>query len=247
LQDFIADHTGRQVHSGSELGESELWPDAGIRFLLDEMEGLEARSHRRLPAQWLRIARQRLEDRLAVEQLVAGWDLSRREDIVVRDSGSLSHVYFNVAPRSMDLSEIALLYPRLLEALAGHEGIGLVVGREGDEVVIAGQSGTLWVGPRGERLEGQSPMATLADPQWATEQAVRVARFPHAGDLILLGAWDDQHVITFEDQVATHGGLGGPQVRPFLAFSSRERMSARGIENAEEIYVRLMRAYGACD
>ena len=114
-------------------------------------------------------------------------------------------------------------------------------------MAIAGRTGTLWAGPQGERVEGQNPMATLADPQWAVEQVARVARFPHAGDLILLGAWDDQQVITFEDQVATHGGLGGPQVWPFLAFSSRERLSARGIENSEEIYTRLVRAYGAYD
>ncbi len=244
LQDFIADHTGRQVHSGPEREASELWPDPGMRFLLDEMQGLEARPHRRLPAQWWRIARQRLENRLALEELVAEWDLTRRGDIVVRDSGPLSHVYFNVAPRSMDLSEIALLYPRLLEALTGHEGIGLVVGRERDQVAVTGRTGTLWVGPQGERVEGQNPMATLPDPQWAVEQVVRVACFPHAGDLILLGAWDGQQVITFEEQVATHGGLGGPQVWPFLAFSAGERLSARGIDNAEEIYTRLVRAYG---
>ena len=66
----------------------------------------------------------------------AEWDLSRRGDIAVRNSGSLSHVYFEVTPRPMNLSEVALLYPGLLEALVAHEGIGLVVGREGEQVVL---------------------------------------------------------------------------------------------------------------
>jgi hypothetical protein len=244
LEEFISACTNQEVYDGGEADGSELWPEAGIRFLLDEMKGLEARPHRRLPAQWLRVARQRLEDRLMVEALVAEWDLSRRGDIVVRNSGSLSHVYFNVVRRPMDLREIALLYPQLLEALAEHEGIGLVVGREGEEVAIAGRAGTLWVGPRGERIEGQNPLTTLADSEWAVEQVARVARFPHAGDLILLGSWDNQQVVTFEDQVATHGGLGGPQELPFIAFSSRERLSARGIDNSEELYARMARAYG---
>jgi hypothetical protein len=244
LDEFIAACTDQEVHSGGEAEGSELWTEAGIHFLLDEMKGLEERPHRRLPAQWLRVARQRLEDRLAVEALVAEWDLSRRGDIVVRNSGSLSHVYFNVAPHPMDLSEIALLYPQLLEALAEHEGIGLVVGREGEEVAIAGRAGTLWVGTLDKRIEGQNPLSTLADSEWAVEQLARVARFPHAGDLMLLGSWNDQQVVTFEDQVATHGGLGGPQVWPFVAFSSRERLSARGIDNSEELYTRMARAYG---
>jgi hypothetical protein len=51
-------------------------------------------------------------------------------------------------------------------------------------------------------------------------------------------------VVSFEDQVATHGGLGGPQDWPFIAFSSRDRISARRIDNAEELYTRLVRAYG---
>ena len=71
-----------------------------------------------------------------------------------------------------------------------------------------------------------------------------MARFPHAGDLILLGAWDGERVVTFEEQVATHGGLGGPQDWPFLAFPPGARISPRGIENAEEIYPRLARVYG---
>jgi hypothetical protein len=197
-----------------------------------------------LPAHLLRLARQRLEDRLQAEALVTELDLSRREDIVVRNSGSLSHIYFQVAERPMDLSEVALLYPSLVGTLISHEGIGLVVGREADEVVCAGPEGTLWSGPEGLRLDGQDPLAGLNDPEWALEQVTRVARFPHAGDVILLGAWDNGSVISFEDQVATHGGLGGPQVWPFFAYSARDLLKARNIDNAEEIYARLVGAYG---
>ena len=72
----------------------------------------------------------------------------------------------------------------------------------------------------------------------------RLARFPHAGDLILFGAWDGQQVVSFEEQVATHGGLGGPQDWPFLACPSGQRLAAQKIENSEEVYARLMAIYG---
>jgi hypothetical protein len=144
----------------------------------------------------------------------------------------------------MDLSEVALIYPGILEALSEHEGIGLLVGREAEETVIVGRAGTLWVGPAGQRLQGANPLASLSDPDQAARQVARLAHFPHAGDLILFGAWDDERVVCFEEQVSSHGGLGGPQDWPFILFPPGERLSARGIENAEQIYVHLARLYG---
>jgi hypothetical protein len=251
LRDLIATYTGQEVRGGEDRDETEGLPEARVHFLVDEIRGLEARPHTALPARLLQATRQRLESRLLIEQLAAEWDLSRRGDIEVRNSGSLSHIYFNVTPRPMGLSEVALLYPSLLDTLVAHAGIGFVVGREGDEVVIAGRGGTLWLGVgdgRGGRarwrLEGNLPLAGLPDPDWAAEQVARLARFPHAGDLILFGAWDGQQVVSFEEQVATHGGLGGPQDWPFLAYPPGQRLAAHEIENSEEVYTRLMAIYG---
>ena len=142
---------------------------------------------------------------------------------------------------------MALLYPDLLQALVNHEGIGLVVGREGKDVVIAAMSGTLWAGPAGQRLEGEHPLAHLPDADWAVEQVRRVASFPHAGDLVLLGAWDQDRVVSFEEQVASHGGLGGPQDWPFIAFPRERELAPRDIENSEQVYRRLAQAYGIGD
>jgi hypothetical protein len=75
-------------------------------------------------------------------------------------------------------------------------------------------------------------------------EAARAARFPHAGDLILLGAYDGERVVSFEEEVATHGGLGGPQAWPFIAFPPAMRLPAQGIGNAEEVYTRLVGVYG---
>jgi hypothetical protein len=144
----------------------------------------------------------------------------------------------------MTLSEVALLYPRFLRALAEHDGIGLVVGHEGEETMLMGQAGSLRVGPADQRREGQHPLGHLPDPEWAVEQIVRLASFPHAGDLILLGAWDGERLICFEEQAASHGGLGGPQDWPFLAFPPGERILPQGIKNSEEVYTRLTRIHG---
>jgi hypothetical protein len=245
LQEFIGGYTGQDVHGEAASDAAEGLSATRMRFLLEEIQALEARPHRPLPAQLLRLTRRRLEDLLHTEIVEPEYDLSRRGDIIVRNSGSLSHVYFNVSPSPMNLSELTLLYPALVGELAEHEGIGLVVGREGEDVVLIGRAGTLWLTPTGRRLEGQDPLGSLPDPEWAAAQVARVARFPHAGDLILLGVWDDNHVITFEEQVASHGGLGGGQDRPFIAVPYGRRLMARRIENAEEVYRHLAQIYGA--
>ncbi len=245
LEKFIAAHTGQTVQGEVAEDSAEGLSAARMRFLLEEIQALEARPHRALPARVLRSARRRLEDRIRVEDPEPEYDLSRHSDVVVRSSGSLSHVYFNVSSRPMDLSELTLLYPELVGALAEHEGIGLVAGREGPDVVLVGRAGTLWVGPGGTRVDGCDPLASLPDPEWAARQVGRLALFPHAGDLILFGAWKDNHVVSFEDQVASHGGLGGLQDWPFLASPYGKRLMARGIESAEEIYRLLAQTYGA--
>ncbi|MFN2245135.1 MAG: alkaline phosphatase family protein [Anaerolineae bacterium] len=245
LDEFLAEHTGQEVESSDGLDDSEGLPEARFQFLLDELRGLEERSHRPLPAQLLRVTRERLEARMLAEALDGDWDLSQRGNISVRNSGSLSHIYFDVAARPMDLSEVALIYPGLLDALLSHDGIGLVVGRDGEDVVLASRKGTLRIGPTEQRLEGQDPLGDLSHPAWAAAQVARVARFPHAGDLILLGAWDGKRVICFEEQVASHGGLGGPQGWPFLAYPPGDGFGARAIENSEDVYTRLVRVYGS--
>ncbi len=241
LEQLVAERTGQQVHAGE--GEDEGRPERGARFLVAEIQALEARRRGQIPVLLLQATRRRLEEKLLNEALEAEWDLSRRGEIAVRSSGSLSHLYFEVTPRQMDLGEIALLYPQLLPDLVAHPGIGLVAGRDGDQTILTGKQGTLWIGPGGERLEGQHPLTGYEARAWAVEQVVRLVCFPHAGDLVLFGAWDGEQVISFENQVASHGGLGGPQTQPFLAYPARVPLCAAEIENAEEVYGQFTAIY----
>jgi hypothetical protein len=236
LEGVIAAHTGRAVAGSDDWGQGERLAEQRVRFLLDEIHGLEARPRGALPARLLQATRERIEARLLAEKLAAEWDLSRRGEIAVRNSGPLSHVYFDVTPRQMDLSEVVLLYPSLIETLVAHDGIGVVVGREEDRVVVIGSGGTAWLEPDGCHVEGTHPLAHLEDVAWAEAQVLRLARFPHAGDLILLGAWDGDRVVCFEEQVATHGGLGGPQDWPFVAYPRRRRLGDGEISTAEGMY-----------
>jgi hypothetical protein len=253
----LGDYILEQV--GEPLILDERWGAPGhaltqAHYLLDELRGLEARLSSRSMAV-VRAAREiftrRLPDDPDAELLAPSetphtneydraewehWDHERRSDIAVRISGPLAHVYFNLSDQRLNLSDIALLYPTLLTRLIDHPGIGLVVGREGAETVMVGRSGTLTVDKTLDRLRGSNPLHGLSDPHLQAERIDNVASFPLSGDLMLLGAWENGTVITFEDQIGTHGGLGGPQEKPFLLYPAGLQLPSGTIQNPCDLY-----------
>jgi hypothetical protein len=229
----ISDETqSEDARSGraDRSADGELW-------LLDELDGIESHLSPR-GKRLVRALRRRIRERTPPSPDL-GWDLARGSDVVVRSSGSLAHIYFNVTPERMDVSEIAILYPDLIDALSDAAAIGLVLGMEdGRPVAITGR-GTALLG-----LEQLPP--GLSDPEQAVGDLARLLRFPHSGDLVLLGAWNYQgKVITFEDQGATHGGLGGPQDYPFFITPPAAPLDLTKVTNAEQVYPFFRNRYHA--
>jgi hypothetical protein len=213
------------------------------RYLREELKALQERGSPRLRG-LLAGARRYLEQRMKdIEAL--DYDLARQRDVVVSPSGSLAHVYFDVSPRPLDLIEVMLLYPNLLEYLLTSPGIGAVIGRAGERTAVLGhRGGTLEIGSEDRTVEEPNPLVPYGDVTYATNQIHRLAHFPHAGDLILLGeVQPDGKVITFEEQVATHGGLGGPQGHPFIAWPPECPLAAEALNDAEDLYPHFMRHY----
>jgi hypothetical protein len=146
-----------------------------------------------------------------------GADTARIDDLVVRSSGSLSHIYFNVLPGQMDLSDVVAHFPQLIDDLLAYSGIWLVVGRQDGQVTIISRDGALSVGDDAS-LEGEHPLSVLPDVRLTAEQIRRLALFSNAGDLILFGRYDPQRdsVCCFEEQWGSHGGVGGAQETAFM-------------------------------
>jgi hypothetical protein len=131
-------------------------------------------------------------------------------------SGNLANVYFDLRTGKVSQGELEVAHPGLLETLVNHEGIGLVVTYD--------ETGTPWVlgkaGGRnlqtGQLVEGD-PLAAYGDPDFRARQLLRLASFPHAGDLIVISTlYPDGQVAAFEELVGCHGGLGGQQTDSFL-------------------------------
>ncbi|MFD8418885.1 alkaline phosphatase family protein [Streptomyces sp. NPDC059466] len=140
----------------------------------------------------------------------------RGSEPVVLASGNLGLVSFPDVPHRMSREEIDRRHPALLSTLANHPGVGFLL-------VRSEEHGGLVIGAHGaeapvDSLDDEHP-GPLADFGPGAADAVRRTHtFPHAAD-IMVNSWYDPEegeVLAFEEQIGSHGGLGGAQGHPFL-------------------------------
>jgi uncharacterized membrane protein YvlD (DUF360 family) len=136
------------------------------------------------------------------------------QEAVVLVSGPLGLVYLPRSPERLTREQIAEAHPQLLDTLSAHPGIGFVMVRSQEQ-------GTLVIGAAGHRrladdaVEGEDPLAHF-DPTVA-DHLRRHDSFPHCPDLLVNSMYDPHtdEVAPFEEFMGSHGGLGGPQTKPF--------------------------------
>src|SRR5215212_6315694 len=165
-------------------------------------------------------------------------DLSGR-DVVVLGSGNLGLVYLMDAERRLTLEEIDERHPRLLRALREHPHIGwLLVRSARDEAVVLGPRGTLYLDDG--HVEGEDPLAPFGPG--AARHLLRTDGFAHVAD-IMVGSFYDPELdegCAFEELISFHGGLGGPQTRPFVLHPGSLATPAEPIVGAAAVYDLLM-------
>ncbi|MET7682138.1 phage holin family protein [Streptomyces sp. NPDC005423] len=142
---------------------------------------------------------------------------ARHSEPIVLASGNLGLVSFPDVPHRMSKEEIDARHPALLTTLANHPGVGFVL-------VRSEEHGGLVLGAHGASLsvdqltDEQGPLADFG--AGAADAVRRTHSFPHTAD-IMVNSWYDPtegEVLAFEEQIGSHGGLGGCQTRPFLLF-----------------------------
>ena len=141
-------------------------------------------------------------------------------DVVMTSSGSLAHIYFAQEPGNLCLEQIQVRYPRLIEALVAHDGVGLVLVRcENRPPIVFSKQGARELDDDGI-LQGDDPLEPYGEH--ATSFFRRLSEYEYAGDIVVNGSYDPEKrwVIGFDDLVGAHGGLGGPQTQPFLIYPS---------------------------
>ncbi len=136
--------------------------------------------------------------------------------VVVCGSGNLAQVYFDLAARRLTLNELNDAYPRLLDALVKHDGIGIVMAySENGEPLVFGKKGARNLNTNA--VTGDDPLTMYGDANLRAAQLKRLAAFPHNGDLTIISTfYPDGTVAAMEELVGNHGGLGGEQTDAFI-------------------------------
>jgi uncharacterized membrane protein YvlD (DUF360 family) len=157
------------------------------------------------------------------------------EDVVVLGSGNLGLVYLMEVNRRLTMEEIDERHPRLLSALREHQHIGFLL-------VRSAEHGPLALGARGThhlangRVEGEDPLAPFSPS--APHHLRRTDGFEHVADIMVNSFYDPEldTGCAFEELISFHGGLGGPQTRPFLLYPAHLPVPAAPIVGAAAVH-----------
>jgi uncharacterized membrane protein YvlD (DUF360 family) len=159
-------------------------------------------------------------------------------DLIVVAGGNLALIYFNVSDERMTLEEIETAYPDLVQALANHPGIGLLV-------VRSSERGLLAVGRKGineldsDTVEGEDPLTVYGEHAAAAVR--RIDSIANVGDIVVISTYDPEtgEIHAFEELIGAHGGLGGAQTRPFLLHPAEWQVDLAPLVGAPMVYQQL--------
>jgi len=156
--------------------------------------------------------------------------------MIVLASGNLGLVYFTEWPERMSYEQIEAAFPRLVEKLVQHEGIGFVMVRSEDKgAMVIGGKGTYFL--QDDRIEGENPLEGFHAN--APAHLRRTDSFKHVPDLLVNSFYDSltDEAAAFEELIGSHGGMGGAQSFPFIFYPAEWELEKRApIIGAENVY-----------
>jgi uncharacterized membrane protein YvlD (DUF360 family) len=159
-------------------------------------------------------------------------------EAIVMASGGLGLIYLPSSPERLTVEQINEAHPRLLDTLAAHPGIGYVMARSQEH-------GALVIGGAGQRrlsddaIEGDDPLTDF--DATAADHLRRHDAFPHCPDILVNCMYDpvSEEVAPFEEFMGSHGGLGGPQTKPFAVVPAEWSDPGAAIVGVEAMHEAL--------
>jgi len=173
----------------------------------------------------------------------AGGEDPQPSETVVLGSGNLGLIYLEDSPSRLTLEEIRERHPALIPALCEHPHIGFVMVRSAEDGAVAlGAHGTHRLSDG--VVDGEDPLA-LFSPN-AARHLRRADGFPHVADIMVNSFYDPvtEEGCAFEELISFHGGMGGPQTRPFVLHPAHLAAPPGPPVGAEAVH-RLLRAWRA--
>ena len=167
-------------------------------------------------------------------------------DVVVLGSGNLGLIYLMDSPHRLTLEEIHNRHPGLVQVLREHPHVAFVL-------VRSSQDGAVALGAAGSRrlsdgeVTGADPLALFSHS--AARHLRRVDGFSHVADIVVNSFYDPvvEEGCAFEELISFHGGLGGPQTRPFLLYPAHLPAPAEPLLGAEAVHRVLRHWRSVCN
>ena len=153
-------------------------------------------------------------------------------------SGNLGLVYLMEEKRRLSAEEIQERHPNLIGALTAHPHIGFLLMRSSQHGAIAvGSGGTHYLATG--RIEGQDPLEPFSPN--AAAHLRRTDGFEHVADIMVNSFYDPdlEQGCAFEELISFHGGLGGPQTRPFILYPAELPVPEEPIVGAAGVHALL--------
>lgn len=204
-------------------------------------EALRARGDQRIARLLHRALRPWMaEDEAALDLKGKGSDATSEQaaeqnDVVVLASGNMGLVSFPAWDERLTYEQIVDRFPALIPGLLAEEWIGFVMVRSADEGgLVIGRGGIHYL-DRGY-AGGSDPLAPYGPN--AADHLRRTDGFANAPDLLVMSAYDPETdaVAAFEELVGSHGGLGGPQTRPFVLYPAEFELGSESIVGAAALH-----------
>lgn len=170
------------------------------------------------------------------KEAAAEADAQKKAKVVVYGSGSIGLIYFTDSKERMTFEQIGDIHPDLLVGLQQHSGLGLVI-------VKSEKNGTMAIGKGGVHYVDLGTVEGSVDPLaiFGPNVALHIKResgFKDCPDIIVHTIFDPvtQELAGFENQVSHHGGMGGPQTRPFVLYPKALPYDGKPIIWASGVY-----------
>jgi uncharacterized membrane protein YvlD (DUF360 family) len=165
-------------------------------------------------------------------------DVSDKHTVVL-GSGNLGLVYLMEERRRLTLEQMNERHPDLIPALRSHPHVGWLLVRSSQYGPLAlGATGTHYL--EEDRVEGDDPLAHFSPN--AAQHLRRTDGFTHVAD-VMIGSFYDPSLETgcaFEELISFHGGIGGPQTRPFILHPADLAVPATPIIGAATVHKILL-------
>ncbi|MFH1619155.1 MAG: alkaline phosphatase family protein [bacterium] len=142
---------------------------------------------------------------------------------------SMGNIYVRNTTGHLGAAEIEKRHPGLIAKLANHAGVGAVIARKENDIVLASRNGRAVIsGGALSAVDGENPLAQYLDERMnlniLSVQITNYMRLEESGDLVILAPYENGKTLDYNlnyTLISEHGGVGGEQMHPFIIYDPR--------------------------